>query len=70
MLGNARTVARLKNPGLVAVYDQGLDARVQGRLQDRGEAGAVVDRDVLSDPTGVNPSFYLGDKIGLPPAKP
>lgn len=37
----ARTVARLKNPGLVAVYDQGLDARHPFLVMELIEGGTL-----------------------------
>ncbi|VBA40496.1 Serine/threonine-protein kinase PknL [Mycobacterium innocens] len=37
----ARTVARLKNPGLVAVYDQGLDARHPFLVMELVEGGTL-----------------------------
>ncbi len=43
----ARTVARLKNPGLVAVYDQGLDARHPFLVMELIEGGTL--RELLSE---------------------
>src|SRR5246127_465111 len=43
----ARTVARLKNPGLVAVYDQGLDARHPFLVMELVEGGTL--RELLSE---------------------
>lgn len=43
----ARTVARLKNPGLVAVYDQGLDARHPFLVMELIEGGTL--RELLAE---------------------
>jgi serine/threonine-protein kinase len=43
----ARTVARLKDPGLVAVYDQGLDARHPFLVMELVEGGTL--RELLSE---------------------
>lgn len=43
----ARTVARLKNPGLVAVYDQGMDARHPFLVMELIEGGTL--RELLSE---------------------
>jgi serine/threonine protein kinase, bacterial len=43
----ARTVARLKNPGLVAVYDQGLDARHPFLVMELIEGGTL--RELLTE---------------------
>lgn len=43
----ARTVARLKNPGLVAVYDQGLDARHPFLVMELIEGGTL--RELLGE---------------------
>ncbi|OBG33481.1 serine/threonine protein kinase [Mycobacterium sp. E3198] len=43
----ARTVARLKNPGLVAVYDQGLDARHPFLVMELVEGGTL--RELLAE---------------------
>ncbi|WP_156686730.1 protein kinase domain-containing protein [Mycobacterium sp. Marseille-P9652] len=43
----ARTVARLKNPGLVAVYDQGMDARHPFLVMELVEGGTL--RELLAE---------------------
>src|SRR6201998_1586179 len=43
----ARTVARLKDPGLVAVYDQGLDARHPFLVMELVEGGTL--RELLTE---------------------
>ncbi|MGA9362552.1 MAG: protein kinase, partial [Mycobacterium sp.] len=43
----ARTVARLKDPGLVAVYDQGLDARHPFLVMELVEGGTL--RELLAE---------------------
>ncbi|MGB6209935.1 MAG: protein kinase [Mycobacterium sp.] len=61
----ARTVARLKDPGLVAVYDQGLDARHPFLVMELVEGGTL--RELLSERGPMPPhavAAVLGPVLG------
>lgn len=54
----ARTVARLKNPGLVAVYDQGMDARHPFLVMELIEGGTL--RELLAERGPMPPYAVVG----------
>lgn len=57
----ARTVARLKNPGLVAVYDQGTDARHPFLVMELIEGGTL--RELLAE-RGPMPPYAVAAVLG------